>query len=100
LTTIFTTSATTLYSINASVHCTGVTASATAILIIKYTDPSGTVQTITLPTATCTILGSLSLATVIQKITIQTGTNIQYNVTAVLSPNYQARVAIFQEGIN
>lgn len=99
-TTFYITPATMLYRINASVACTSATAAATAILILKYTDPSSTVQTITLATATCTTLGGASLANLIQPAAILTGTNIQYSVTVVNSPNYQARVAVYQEGIN
>src|SRR3981189_3236465 len=59
-TTLLVAPVTTLYRINAAVACTGATATATAILVIKYTDPSSTVQTLTLATATCTTLGSAS----------------------------------------
>jgi hypothetical protein len=91
---------TTLYRINAAVACTGTTSTATAILIIKYTDPSSTVQTLTLATATCTTLGSASVASMVQEVVISSGTNVQYSVTSALSPNYQARVAVYQEGLN
>ena len=93
-------SATTLYRINASVNCTSATAAATAVLVIKYTDPGSTVQTITLATAACTTLGSASVASLDQGMSILTGTNIQYSVTAVNSPSYQARIAVYQEGMN
>jgi hypothetical protein len=99
-TTFYTTSATTLYRITASVSCTGVVATGTAILAIKYTDPSSTVQTVTLGTATCATLGSLSIATIMQAANIITGTNIQYLVTAANAPNYQVRIAVYQEGVN
>ena len=99
-TTFYATSVTTLYRINASVACTSSTATATAILIIKYTDPGSTVQTITLATAACTTLGSTSIASLDQGISILTGTNIQYSVTVLNSPSYQARIAIYQEGMN
>jgi hypothetical protein len=99
-TTIMVAPVTTLYRINASVACTSSTSTATSILAVKYTDPSSTVQTLTLATATCTTLGSLSVANLIQEVIISSGTNIQYSVTAALSPSYQARVAIYQEGIN
>jgi hypothetical protein len=91
---------TTLYRINASVACTSSTATATAILIIKFTDPSSTVQTLTASTATCTTLGSASIASMVQEVTISGGTNVQYSVTTATSPSYQARVAVYQEGIN
>jgi len=99
-TTFFVPPATTLYRINAAVDCTSSTATATAILIIKYTDPGSTIQTITLATATCTTLGSLSVASLDQGVTISSGTNVQYNVTTANSPIYQARVAVYQEGMN
>lgn len=91
---------TTLYRINAAVACTGTVAAATAILVIKYTDPSATVQTITLATATCTALGSASIASMIQEVIISGGTNVQYSVTIANAPTYQARIAVYQEGIN
>lgn len=91
---------TTLYRINAAVSCTTTTATATAILIIKYTDAGSTVQTITLATATCTALGAASVASMVQEVIISSGTNVQYSVTAANSPNYQARMAVYQEGIN
>lgn len=99
-TTIYVTPVTTLYRISAGVSCTSSTATATAILIIKYTDASSTVQTITLATATCTTLGVASVANLNQEAVIITGTNVQYSVTAANSPNYQARVAVYQEGTN
>jgi hypothetical protein len=100
-TTFYTTGgATTLYRINASVNCTSATAAATAILTLKYTDPSSTVQTLTVPTATCTTLGTNSVAFMLQSIAALNATNIQYNVTVVNAPSYQARIAVYQEGVN
>jgi len=100
-TTFYTTGgATTLYRINASVNCTSATAAATAILTLKYTDPSSTVQTLTVPTATCTTLGSGSVAFMLQSIAALNATAVQYNVTVVNAPNYQARIAVYQEGVN
>jgi hypothetical protein len=99
-TTFYTTGVTTLYRINASVNCTSATAAATAILTVRYTDPSSTVQILTLTTATCTTLGASSLSVLMQSMAVLTGTNIQYNVTTVNSPNYQARIAVYQEGVN
>jgi hypothetical protein len=93
-------SATTLYRINASVNCTSATAAATAILTIKYTDPSSTVQTVLLAAATCTALGSAAMANLIQSVAILNGTNIQYSVATVNSPLYAARIAVYQEGMN
>lgn len=91
---------TTIYRINAAVACTGTVAAATAILAIKYTDVSSTVQTLTVATATCTALGSASVASMVQEVVISTGTNVQYSVTIANAPTYQARVAVYQEGIN
>ncbi len=99
-TTIYVSPATTLYRISGGVSCTSSTATATAILAIKYTDPSNTVQTLTLGTATCTTLGVASVSNINQVALIITGTNVQYSVTTANSPNYQARVAVFQEGQN
>jgi hypothetical protein len=91
---------TSLYRINAAIACTGTVATATAILAIKYTDPSSTVQTLTLATATCTTLGNLSVANLVQEALISSGTNVQYSVTIANAPTYQARVAVYQEGVN
>jgi hypothetical protein len=100
-TTFFTTGGTTtLYRISASVNCTSATAAATAILTLKYTDPSSTIQTLTVPTATCTTLGSASLAFLLQSISVLNASNVQYSVAVVNSPNYQARIAVYQEGVN
>jgi hypothetical protein len=35
-----------------------------------------------------------------QEVVAITGTNIQYSVTVANSPSYQARVAVYQEGMN
>jgi hypothetical protein len=94
-TTIYVAPVTTLYRINAAVSCTSTTAVATAILIVKYTDLSNTVQTLTLGTATCTTLGAASVANLIQEVLINAGTNVQYSVTVANAPNYQARVAVY-----
>jgi hypothetical protein len=82
------------------VACTSSTAAATVILIIKYTDPSNTLQTVTLATTTCTALGNASVANLDQGMAILTGTNMQYSVTTANSPSYQARIAVYQEGVN
>lgn len=99
-TTIYVAPVTTLYRISAAVSCTASTATATAILILKYTDPSSTVQTVTLATATCTTLGIASVSNLNQEAVILTGTNVQYSVTSANTPLYQARVAVYQEGMN
>jgi hypothetical protein len=99
-TTFFVAPITTLYRISAGVACTSTTAAATVILAIKYTDPSSTVQTITLATATCTALGIGSIASLDQPEVMAAGTNVQYSVTIVNAPSYQARIAVYQEGMN
>lgn len=99
-TTFYVTPVTTLYRINAAVACTSSTSLATAILAIKYTDPSSTVQTITLATATCTTLGVASVAGSITEVLINAGTNVQYLVTAANTPLYTTRMAVYQEGVN
>ena len=100
-TTFYTTgSATTLYRITASVNCSSSALAATAILTIKYTDPSNTVQTLVMGTATCTTLGAASLSSLIQSVAIQNATVVQYSVAVVSAPNYQARIAVYQEGVN
>ena len=99
-TTFYVAPTTTLYRISAGVACTSTGAAATAILVVKYTDPSSTVQTITLSMATCTALGVGSIASLDQPSVILAGTNVQYSLTVANSPNYQARIAVYQEGMN
>jgi hypothetical protein len=92
-----------LMKADVSVVCTSAVASATVTLTITYTDPSNTVQTATTGTATCTTLGAsskASLAAPDNLFTAKGGTNVQYNVTVANAPQYQARVAIYQESTN
>jgi hypothetical protein len=96
-TTLFTTGGSTaLYNIFAAIDCTGTTSTATAQISVKYTDPSGTVQTLAPTAAACTALGSSSVAMINQSVEAQNATAIQYLTTGVNSPNYQARVSIIQ----
>ena len=82
-------SATTVYTVGASdsqlaIHantsCTSAVATATAILTITYVDPSGTTQTITQPTATCTTLGVNSVAATSTVVRVQASSVVQYSV--------------------
>jgi hypothetical protein len=97
-TTLVSSAVNTLYTVKASVGCTGAVSSATAFLSITYTDVSNTAQTITAPTATCTTLGASSVAQLTQSFSTKSGTAIKYSVTTANAPTYQARVAVFQDG--
>jgi hypothetical protein len=90
----------TQYKIHGSAACTGVVNLATAILVIQYTDPSGTVQTITAATATCTALGSASVSSVSTTVRAKANTPFVYYVTQASSPTFEASVSVIQEGTN
>jgi hypothetical protein len=99
--------ATTIYTVGASdsqiaIHantsCTTTVAGATAILTITYVDPSGTTQTITEPTATCTALGASSVASVTTTVRGQAASVVQYKVTIANAPHYETSVAVELEG--
>ena len=100
-------SATTIYTVGASdsqlaIHantsCTSVVATATAILIITYVDPSGTTQTITQPTATCTTLGASSVGSTNTVVRAQASSVVQYSVAILNAPLYETSVAVIFEG--
>jgi hypothetical protein len=90
-----------MYRVEISVACTSAVSTGTATITISYTDPSSTVQTIA-PTsaAACTTLGTASIANVSQVISAKVATAITYAATTTNSPNYQARVAVYQETSN
>ena len=100
-------SATTVYTVGASdsqlaIHantsCTSAVATATAILTITYVDPSGTTQTITQPTATCTTLGVNSVAATSTVVRVQASSVVQYSVATLNTPLYETSVAVIFEG--
>jgi len=72
------------------------------VLSFQYTsfDGSSTVQTLTLPTATCSLLGTNSIAQATAAIQAKANTAIQYKVTLSNSPTYVVRAAVYQEGQN
>jgi len=86
-----------LFRYDASIACTSATTSATAILTLGYTDVSGTAQTVTAGTATCTTLGSASIVSLSGTFMMYGSSSVTYNVTTANSPQYQARVMIYQE---
>lgn len=90
----------TLFSANAAVGCTTTSASATVLVTILYTDVSNTPQTPASSTATCTTLGSASVASVNPTFMAKAGTVIQYSTTIANTPTYDVRVAINQLGAN
>jgi hypothetical protein len=93
-TTILTTTATALYSIRAAVACDSASASATATMTITYTDPSSTVQTIAPGAATCTTLGSASVAQTNTVVNALTGTAIQIAVAIANTPTYDVAASV------
>ena len=84
--------------IHANTSCTTTVAGATAILTLKYVDPSGTTQTITEPTATCTALGASSVASVTTTVRAQAASAVQYSVAIANAPHYETSVAVELEG--
>jgi hypothetical protein len=86
------------YALNASVDCTSAVAAATAQLVVTYTDPSNTLQTITPSAAACTALGAGSVINITTTVRVKASTAIQYAVTPTNSPTYQASVAAILEG--
>jgi hypothetical protein len=101
-TTLYTTpAADSLYKADASIACSTSTATATGTVTISYTDVSNTVQTIVSSAATCTTLGSASVAAFSTPFMAKASTAIQYSVTQANSPaGLRARVAIYQESTN
>jgi hypothetical protein len=100
-TTIFTVGANTApFEILGSVYCNTAVSTATVALVITYTDPSSTVQTIAPTAAACTTLGAASLANINAAVTAKNGTLIRYSTTVVSTPNYDVRVQVKQEGTN
>jgi hypothetical protein len=94
-TTLLPVQTTAMYTISGSTNCTSSTSTATAQLVVTYTDASGTAQTITGTLTTCTTLGSASIGGIAPTvITAEASTNIQYKVTTANSPAYQARVQV------
>lgn len=99
-TTLFTVGANNaLFRIDTGVACTGSAAAATAITTLTYTDPSNTVQTITIPTATCTTLGAASVASNSTIINAKNATAIQYSVAQANTPAFQARISVYEESL-
>jgi hypothetical protein len=90
-----------MYRVEISVACSGAVSTATATITVAYTDPSSTAQTVAPATpAACTTLGTSSIASISQVISAKVATAITYAATTANSPNYQARVAVYQETLN
>lgn len=91
-----------MYAVDISVACVSSTSAATATITIGYTDPSGTTHTIApAAAATCTTLGSASIASVNHQVfRAESGTAITYAATTANTPTYQASVTLYQETAN
>jgi hypothetical protein len=89
-----------LFSYLANIDCASANTGATAILTLSYRDVSGTTQTVTAGTATCTTLGAASTSSLSGTLMMYGNSAVSYEVTTANSPNYQARVVIFQETTN
>jgi hypothetical protein len=91
-----------MYAVDISVACVSSASAATATITIGYTDPSGTTHTIApAAAATCTTLGSASIASVNHQVfRAESGTAITYAATTANTPTYQASVTLYQETAN
>lgn len=95
-TTLFTAPATALYQLNAAVNCDSASGTS-ATLTISYTDPSSTVQTITLSAANCTTLGAESIASLNgQAFNAKFGTTIIISTAISGTPTYDVAVSAVQ----
>lgn len=88
------------FKVEAEVDCTSAVASSTATLQIGWTDVGGFAQTVTAGTATCTTLGASSMSSLSRNITMSGNSAVTYKITQASSPNFQARVMIYQETTN
>jgi hypothetical protein len=93
-------SADSLWTVTGSVACHSVSATANVTLTIAYTDISNTAQTVSSSAATCTTLGSSSVASLNLVIQAKSGTAIQYSTGITNSPTYDVRLTIKQETVN
>ena len=94
--TILTTAAAAqLYRFSGEINCTSSTSTATATLNLKWTDTSNTAQTLSI-TATCTTLGSSSIADMVHVIRVAAGANVTYGVTVANSPHYDVDLRMEQ----
>jgi hypothetical protein len=95
-TTMFTVgAATSTFRFSGLVACTTSSATATATLNLKYTDTSNTAQTVSV-TATCTTLGSASVADITKTIRAKNATNITYGVTIANTPTFDVSARLEQ----
>ena len=87
-TTMFTVGGTTSdFRFSGGTACTTSSAAATATLNLKYTDTSGTAQTVSV-TSTCTTLGSASVSQITQSFRAKNATAITFGVTIANTPTY------------
>jgi len=84
------------YNTSAFLYCTSPAAAGTVQVTLTFTDPGGSVDTVTSANANCAVLGgSTSIARLSNFIIPQAGTAIQYNVTvAGGTPNYTLVVPV------
>ena len=93
-TTITTPQAAMMMRVTATLDCTTTSASATVTGTIGWTDPSNTAQTATIPTATCTTLGSSSISQLITAFRIKSATAVTYSTAIANTPTYDLSIAL------
>ncbi len=98
--TLITTPATAVYQIRGAINCDSAKAAATVTLSFSYTDTLSTAQTIPAVTATCTTLGSASIASINQVVQAETGTLITVTTTVSGGPTYDVSASLDQITIN
>jgi len=87
------------YTVVATVYCKTAVA-ATLTLSVTYTDVSNTSQTISPTAANCAALGANSFVLVNSPIAAKESTSIAYAVAITGSPNYDARIVVYQNTTN
>jgi hypothetical protein len=92
---LYTAPANAFYNLLANVTC-DTSVSGTETLTLTWSDPSGTVQTLT-ASANCTTLGASSWGSIVQAIRMQAGTSLNRTTSHTGSqPNYDESVALYQ----
>jgi hypothetical protein len=76
--------------------CHSSAASATVTPTYIYTDPSGTVHTVPLASATCTTLGAASVTGTSAIVRVKAATNIQFSIAIANSPTYDYSMTVEQ----
>jgi Pectate lyase superfamily protein len=93
-TTLFTAPTNGTYTMSYVVNCDTSVSTATATPSYAWTDPSGTTHSITGSAATCTTLGSASIASLMLPIDVEASTAVTYSVGVANSPNYDFHIKV------